>query len=84
MWEGSQLEIVISALSAENGNFSSWQEIHRSSLLGTHNATTSINYIEAVKLPALALNITALKATYTIIGGQRFQINGMAFCNTPN
>ena len=67
---------------ADANDPSSWLELKRLSLNGTHNAETSINYSEHIDLGNY-LNIgSSVRATFTVVGGNIFQINGLALCHS--
>jgi hypothetical protein len=58
-------------------------ELHRSELEGIHDAQTSINYSHRISLGDFLVEGSSVRATFTIIGGNRFQINGLALCSSP-
>ena len=59
-----------------------WKELHRAELEGIHDAETSINYSHDVVLGKFLVQGSSVRATFTIIGGNRFQINGIAWCQS--
>ena len=60
-----------------------WTELARFDLEGTHGAETSINYSHPVDLGGFLQKGASVRATFTVVGGNVFQINGMAFCYSP-
>lgn len=54
----------------------------RTALTGFHNSTTSINYSNQVDLGDNLVVGSSVRATFTLTQGAKFQINGIAFCNS--
>ena len=76
------MEVVLDGLQAGKDE---WTELKRLSLTGEHNSTTSINYSEHIDLSHTFLAQAPggnVRATFTVLSGNVFQINGLAFCHS--
>lgn len=60
-----------------------WTQLHKITLEGTHTAKTSINYSCHLDLGDFFLSPrSGLRATFALVGGTTFQINGLALCHS--
>jgi hypothetical protein len=82
-WEGSTLDVLVQGRFGDEGQASVWKELHSSRLHGFHSVATSVNYIHHADLANVSSPISSVRATFTIGNGTRFQINGLALCNSP-
>mmetsp|Transcript_2758 Transcript_2758/g.4109 ORF Transcript_2758/g.4109 Transcript_2758/m.4109 type:complete len:628 (+) Transcript_2758:127-2010(+) len=76
-WKDSQLEVVVDG----KENKSSWKNLKHFYLSGEHNTTTSINYSHRVDLEDFLQAGSSVRVTFTLVGGNTFQINGIALCH---
>jgi hypothetical protein len=82
-WQSSRLLLVVEGRSPSNSTTADdWKELYQSELSGIHDVETSINYSHRINFALLQAG-SSLRATFTLVGGSRFQINGMALCASP-
>lgn len=82
-WASSRLLLVVEAtMKAEEGQEHAWEEVHRANLEGIHDSETSINYSHRIELDDAIEAGRSVRAKFTITGGSRFQINGLAMCRS--
>ena len=79
LWKSSRLSLVVegSKPSHEGG---AWKQLHKADLDGIHDSQTSIDYSHRINLGDFLQIGSSVRARFTIVGGSRFQINGMALC----
>jgi hypothetical protein len=63
-------------------NSEEWFEMKRFELSGSHNATTSVNYSEQIDLGSKLQVGSSVRATFTVLQGAQFQVNGLALCHS--
>ena len=78
-WAGSQLEILVEGKKADAKD-SRWETLHDAYLSGEQTTTTSINYSHHVDLGGFFQPGSSIRATFTVVGGNIFQINGLSLC----
>lgn len=82
-WASSRLLLVVEGSNkAADGHEQGWEEIHRAELDGIHDSATSINYSHRINFGNALEAKSSVRATFTIVGGARFQINGLALCQS--
>ena len=84
-WESVKLSLVIwgkEPPSAPPNNDKPWIELYQTELKGSHNSETSINYSERIDLGTFLKVGSSIRATFKIISGEQFQVNGMAVCSS--
>ena len=59
-----------------------WIELKKLELSGSHNARTSINYSEQIDLGSQLQVGSSVRATFTVVQGKQFQVNGLALCHS--
>lgn len=81
LWASSRLLLVVegSKPSYQGGN---WKELRKAELDGVHDSPTSINYSHKIDLGDFLQLGSTVRANFTITGGSRFQINGLALCES--
>jgi hypothetical protein len=80
-WESSRLLLLVEGKQMGDTD---WKELHRFELEGTHKAQTSINYSHNVNFEHSLSEGSNIRAVFTIMNGERFQINGLALCGLSN
>lgn len=82
-WASSRLLLTVEGSNkADEGQEQAWEEIHRAELDGIHDSETSINYSHRITFGNMMKAGSSVRATFTIVGGRRFQINGLALCRS--
>ncbi len=79
-WENVRLELVIEGRVEKNSE--EWLEMKKLELSGSHNATTSVNYSEQIDLGSKLQVGSSVRATFTLLKGTQFQVNGLALCHS--
>ncbi|CAB9503794.1 expressed unknown protein [Seminavis robusta] len=76
-WVDVKLTVVVegSAPSAE-----SWEKLNEALLIGSHNSETSVNYSKKINLKKVMEKGSSIRATFSLVAGRVFQVNGIAFC----
>ncbi len=59
-----------------------WIELKKLELTGFHDSQTSINYSEQIDLGSQLQVGSSVRATFTLVNGNQFQINGLAICHS--
>ena len=82
-WEAARLQIVVEGRKSNSTDVDafSWKEVDRSFLDGAHNVATSISYSHHANLGDTLLAGSDVRITFTLVGGDTFQINGIALCH---
>lgn len=78
-WKSSKLEVIVEGRKAEG---SSWEKLDHFNLSGEHSITTSINYSHRNDLKDFLQPGGSTRVTFTVVGGTKFQINGLALCHS--
>jgi hypothetical protein len=77
-WENVRLSLLVEG--SNNPPSGDWGRLHETILEGFHDSKTSINYSYRIDLGDFLQAGGSIRATFTIISGGVFQVNGLAFC----
>jgi hypothetical protein len=83
-WKDSAIHVKVSIVRRRtNGTTEDDDESSKNvSLMGIHDSMTSVNYAEKIQLSSAALPGDEVHATFQMIGGSSFRINGLLFCSS--
>ena len=81
-WKAAKIQVIVEGKMMQD-EISDWVNLTQFHLKGAHDSQTSINYSHRVDLGSFLQTGSSIRAKFTLIGGSTFQINGMAFCNSP-
>ena len=81
-WEDVRLSLIVEG--SDSPNDDDWVNLHQTILEGSHNSQTSVNYSHRIDLGDFLQVGSSIRATFTIISGAKFQINGLAICGLTN
>lgn len=73
---------MVEGRKADHTKYSPWEKLDHFNLSGQHSITTSINYSHRIDLGDFLHPGSSARVTFTVIGGTRFQINGLALCHS--
>jgi len=79
-WEDVRLDLVVEGKLDKNSE--EWIELKKLELSGSHNSKTSVNYSEQIDLGSQLQVGSSVRATFTVVQGTQFQINGLALCHS--
>ncbi len=79
-WELVRLDLVVEG--KVNSNDQTWSQLQKEELTGFHDSQTSINYSLQLDLGSLLGVGSSVRATFTLVKGAKFQINGIALCHS--
>ena len=79
-WEDVRLDLVVEGKLDKDSE--EWIELKKVELSGSHNSKTSINYSEQIDLGSHLQVGSSVRATFTVVQGTQFQINGLALCHS--
>jgi hypothetical protein len=81
-WADVRLSLLVEG--SKDPDVGEWVVLHEAILEGFHDSQTSINYSHRTELGNFLQTGSSVRATFTIINGARFQVNGLAFCGLSN
>jgi hypothetical protein len=79
-WEHARLDLVVEG--KVNSNDQTWSQLQKEELTGFHDSQTSINYSLQLDLGSVLGVGSSVRATFTLVKGAKFQINGIALCHS--
>ncbi|EJK43751.1 hypothetical protein THAOC_37773 [Thalassiosira oceanica] len=83
LWENSRLLVTVEGRARGSSDPSSWGKIAEFDLPGVHGSETSVNYLHRADLgDTLLVRGGGVRATFRLVNGTVFQINGLALCRS--
>lgn len=79
-WESVRLDLVVERMVEHND--STWTQLQKVELTGFHDSHTSINYSLQLDLGSEIEIGGSVQATFTLVSGSKFQINGIGLCHS--
>ena len=79
-WENVRLDLLVEGKLDKTSE--EWIQLKKLQLRGSHNSRTSINYSEQIDLGSQLQVGSSVRATFTVVQGTQFQINGLALCHS--